>query len=347
MGILVQELLQDWLSVWKQDSQPLPALDSTFTPDEQATHEAHLGRFLQSVEKELRDRPGTRSERRAAQQRITFGFTCFAKTCLDLRDSHLELLLDYGFWGVATQLAREARHPDRAISAADIFQACRNAWTACALQALMGRHPMRLTPSIFAYSMLYPYTDNYLDDPSTSLSAKLSFSGRFHQRLEGLAITAINEQEATIWRLVEIIEQEYPRNAWPEVHARLLAIHEAQENSVRMLRFDSSPENVDILRLSFEKGGTSVAADACSRRSASNTRMKSQRAVRAAGQQHSFPGSCCQHLCPLKVRSPARGDSGFAQTPQSGQVRNSGARAPRLRAGTDVGILVDNLASTA
>ena len=69
---------------------------------------------------------------------------------------------------------------------------------------------MRLTPSIFAYSMLYPYTDNYLDDPSTSLAAKLEFSGRFRQRLEGYAIAALNEQEATIWRLVEIIEEEYP-----------------------------------------------------------------------------------------------------------------------------------------
>jgi hypothetical protein len=262
MGILVQELLQDWLSVWEQGSQPLPALNSTFTPDEQATREAHLDRFLQSVEKELPDRPSTRSERRAAQNRLTFAFSYFANTCLDLSDSHLELLLDHGFSGVATQLAREARHLDPAISAADICQACRNAWTACALQALMGQ-PMRLTPSIFAYSMLYPYTDNYLDDPSTSLAAKLAFSGRFRQRLEGHAITALNEQEATIWRLVEIIEKEYPRNAWPEVYARLLAIHEAQENSVRMLRFGSSPEKVDILRLSFEKGGTSVAADAC------------------------------------------------------------------------------------
>ena len=258
----MQELLQDWLSVWKQDSQPLPALDSTFTPDEQATREAHLGRFLQSVEKELRDRLSTRSERRAAQNRITFAFTRFAKTCLDLGDSHLELLLDHGFSGVATQLAREARLLDRAISAVDIFQACRNAWTACALQALMGQ-PMRLTPSIFAYSMLYPYTDNYLDDPSTFLAAKLAFSGRFRRRLEGHAVNALNERETTIWRLVEIIEEEYPRNAWPEVYARLLAIHEAQENSVRMLRFGSSPENVDVLRLSFEKGGTSVAADAC------------------------------------------------------------------------------------
>jgi len=258
----VQELLQDWLSVWKQDAAPPLALGSTFTRDEQATREAYLGRFLQSVEKELRDKPSTRSECRGAQERITSAFAQFAKACLGLDDSHLELLLDHGFSRVATELAREARRLDRAISATDIFQACRNAWTACALQALMGQ-PMRLTPSIFAYSMLYPYTDNYLDDPSASLAAKLAFSSRFRRRLEGQAIGALNGREAIIWRLVEMIEEEYPRKAWPEVYVRLLAIHEAQEKSVRMLRLGSSPENVDVLGQSFEKGGTSVAADAC------------------------------------------------------------------------------------
>ncbi|HXY00926.1 MAG TPA: hypothetical protein VEI54_08385 [Candidatus Limnocylindrales bacterium] len=258
----MQALLQEWLSVWKQDSSSAPAFDSAFTPQVQATRETCLDLFLQSVEKELRDRPNTRSERSAAQKRITSAFTTFAKTGLDLGDPHLELLLDHGFSSVATQLAREARHLDRAISAADIFQACRNAWTACALQSLMGK-PMRLTPSIFAYSMLYPYTDNYLDDPSTSLAAKLAFSGRFRQRLEGHAVAPLNEREASIWRLVELIEEEYPRTDWPEVYIRLLAIHEAQEKSVRMLRFGSSPDNVDVLKLSFEKGGTSVVADAC------------------------------------------------------------------------------------
>jgi len=31
--------------------------------------------------------------------------------------------------------------------------------------------------------MLYPYTDNYLDDPSVSREEKLGFSNRFGQRL--------------------------------------------------------------------------------------------------------------------------------------------------------------------
>jgi hypothetical protein len=41
-----------------------------------------------------------------------------------------------------------------------------------------------------------------------------------------------------------------------------LAIHRAQENSVRLLRSGSSAAGVDILKLSFEKGGASVLADA-------------------------------------------------------------------------------------
>lgn len=257
----MQKLLGEWLSVWEQDSLPPPVFHKVFSSAEQATREAYLDRFAKLVEGELNNRPSTRSERRDAQDRITAAFTGFAKACLDLGDRHLELLLDRGFSAVATQLAREARLLDRAVSAADIFQACRNAWTACALQALMGQR-MRLTPSIFAYSMLYPYSDNYLDNPSLSLGAKLKFSERFRQRLEGHGIAPLNEREATIWSLVKLIEQEYPRSAWPGVYASLLAIHAAQENSVKMLRIDSARTDVDVLRLSFEKGGTSVAADA-------------------------------------------------------------------------------------
>lgn len=52
------------------------------------------------------------------------------------------------------------------VTTKDILQASRNAWTARALQMLLGRD-MGLTPAIFAYSMFYPYADNYLDDPAT------------------------------------------------------------------------------------------------------------------------------------------------------------------------------------
>jgi len=232
-----------------------------YTPAEQSAREAHLERFLQSVEDELRELPSSRKDRRAARSRVTSAFADFAKCCLDLDGDQLDLLLHDGFSSISTQLAREARRLDPAVSAADIFQASRNAWTAVGLQSLMGLR-MRLTPAIFAYSMLYPYTDNYVDDGSTSLDFKLAFSERFRRRLEGSAVAPFNEREAKIWRFIELIENQYPRDRWPLVHASLLAIHHAQEKSVRILRVDNLSAHADVLTLSFEKGGASVLADA-------------------------------------------------------------------------------------
>jgi hypothetical protein len=253
-------LIDESISLWEEDPACLPRFEHTFTVNDQASREAQLDQFLKSVEAELRHLPRTRSERQRVRRRITSAFERFAKSALDLEDKHLELLLKDGFSTVATQLARQARRFDPAVSIADILQASRNAWTAGGLQMLFGQD-MRLTPSIFAYSLLYPYTDNYLDDPATPREAKLGFSDRFRRRLAGDRVAPTNEREVSVWRLVNLIEDQYPRTDWPQVFASLLAIHRAQENSLRFLRLEPSADEVDVVRLSFEKGGTSVLAD--------------------------------------------------------------------------------------
>jgi hypothetical protein len=120
---------------------------------------------------------------------------------------------------------------------------------------------MELTPSIFAYSMLYPYSDNYLDDPSVSRAAKLGFSARFGRRLAGDAVAPANTLEGTIWRLIERIEEQYDRTRWPDVFTSLLAIHGAQNNSIHLLRRGPDAQPVDVVKLSFDKGGASVLTD--------------------------------------------------------------------------------------
>ncbi len=253
-------LLQQAIALWSESPVSLPTFDRAFTADEQAEREKQLDRFLQGIEIELRSVPRTRSERQAARERITAVFACFAKTGLDLEDRHLELLLGGGFSTIATDLAKCARRFDPTVSTADILQASRNAWTACALQSLLAR-PMHLTPSIFAYSMLYPYSDNYLDDPSVSREAKLGFSERFGGRLAGDTVAPANQLEAAIWRLVERIEGQYERARWPQVFTSLLEIHRAQNNSIRLLRRVPDAQPVDVVRLSFDKGGASVLTD--------------------------------------------------------------------------------------
>ena len=251
------ELLEETIALWRDCPAGLPVLGRTFAAPEQAAAEGEFDRFFGRVQAELKALPRTRPERAAAHQRITAAFAQFGRTALGLEDRHLEVLLAGGFAAIGTSLARQARRFDPAVSTADILQASRNAWTACGLQVLLGRR-MCLTPAIFAYSMLYPYTDNYLDDAAVARQEKLSFSARFGRRLGGEAAAPANERESAIWRLVEMIEQDYPRARWPQVFESLLAIHRAQEDS---LRLHSAGETVDVLTLIFAKGGASVLAD--------------------------------------------------------------------------------------
>jgi len=255
-----EDLVQEALAEWEECPVCLPEFRETFTVAEQTAREACLEEFIARVEGDLSHPPRSKSGRKALRERLTCAFERFAKTALDLKDNHLALLLNGGFSAIGTQMARWARRFDPSVSHADIYQATRNAWTAGGLQVLLGRE-MRLTPAIFAYSMLYPYTDNYLDNTEVPSQEKRKFNARIRRRLCGELIPPEHDGEAALWRLFELIEGQYCRADWPQVYASLLAIHQAQENSLRQRGSPPSVCGPDVIRLSFEKGGASVLAD--------------------------------------------------------------------------------------
>ena len=51
--------------------------------------------------------------------------------------------------------------------------------------SLCSASDMGITSSILGYSLLYPYSDNYLDRADISAEEKLRFSERFRDRLRG------------------------------------------------------------------------------------------------------------------------------------------------------------------
>ena len=122
---------------------------------------------------------------------------------------------------------------------------------------------MQMTPAIIGYSLLYPYSDNYLDSEKISTQQKLAFSARFRDRLCGLPLEPHNRHESSVWAMVRLIEEQFPRQHFPRVYECLLAIHQAQENSMAQLRRSRTATEAELLRLSCAKGGTSVLADAC------------------------------------------------------------------------------------
>jgi hypothetical protein len=257
----VEAQVAQTIEIWKAGAQRPPQGGPRFSPEQQEEREKAYDEGLVAVEREAKRIPRTQPDRLGMQDRIVASFARFSASALDLPSDAIHILT-HNFLPVGVSLARWARRFDADLSMPDIIQACRNAWTACGLQPLLGER-VRITPSILGYSLLYPYSDNYLDAEDISSQEKVQFCERFRERLRGDTLIAQNSREAALWTMVQLIEDEYPRAAYPQVFDCLLAIHQAQEQSITQVNTSAACEPDELLRVSCAKGGTSVLADAC------------------------------------------------------------------------------------
>lgn len=232
-----------------------------FCPEEHQRREDAYDASLEKVEREAKRARRGGKDRAEAQRRVVAVFPEFATVALGLENEAVRMLTD-GFLPIGTQFAQWARRFDSDLPMVDVVQACRNAWTMCGIQPLVGDR-MQMTSAIIGYSLLYPYSDNYLDDKGISTEHKLEFSARFRDRLCGLEIAPRDRHETAVWAMVALIEARYSRRKYPRVYECLLAIHRAQENSIAQLKRGRWLSEAELLRLSCAKGGTSVLADAC------------------------------------------------------------------------------------
>lgn len=225
-----------------------------------------------SVEKELSDLVGrlssepartsflggtlepVRAEELASELRPVF------KRLLRLVDLPLEAVYDERFLESTRRFLQAARDFDPGLSIAAAYQALRNVWIMNSLQFDLGL-PVEHTDAVFAYSMVYPYLDNVLDDAETSEAEKLSLVAKLKAWLEGAERSADTPREEKLCVLVKLIERRYARPDFPGVYQSLLAIYNAQVKSLLQQRATASPSPEDILAISLEKGGTSVLAD--------------------------------------------------------------------------------------
>jgi hypothetical protein len=257
---MVSDFLQEYTRLWWSCDRSFPSFRSVATLKDQAENEKKMEKLVNGLVYELKNTPRSAEERLAWQERLRPGFREFAGVVLHLQPSQLDFIESSGMLDANIEFSRMARKFDPGITGDDIYQAGRNVMTVNFFQLLLGL-PVVVTPSIFAYSMLYPYTDNYLDDPTISKATKQSFNKRFLDRLQGKTAQLENSQEKTIDNLIQMIEGQWDRSQYPQVYESLLAIHAAQGSSLSLTLPGASPFELDVLGISFEKGGTSVLAD--------------------------------------------------------------------------------------
>jgi hypothetical protein len=248
-----------YTELWWQSSTAVPRLGPVRDPRQQRQTELQIDRFVDRMEEAFDAFPRQPAAQDAWRAQFRAEIRSFAEHALDVPAAHRELILSEPSFDATGAFTREARAFEPQLPIEDISQALRNFWIANLFQRFLDRD-VASTPAIFGYSMLYPYTDNVLDDPRRSTAAKTAFNQRLGRRLGGEEVRGVDAHEQQVFRLVGLVESEYDRLAYPEVHAALRGIHGAQIRSLAQ-QGSPSPYEADILGLSVAKGGSSVLAD--------------------------------------------------------------------------------------
>lgn len=245
--------------IWNELKTDFPFEEGKFTDQEKKLNQNKMQSFSNMQRNMAALKTMDAPARKKLSDQLNANFAALLKNVFKFNRNELSVLSSMQIMDVSKKFFKMARDFDPSIAVQDIFQASRNLWIVNSLQVLMGLKP-DVSESVFAYSMLYPYSDNYLDDKTVSKSEKISFSKRFRQRLLGFKTEYINKNEKAIFDLVGMIENEWDRERYPKVYESLLAIHDAQTRSILLMDAQGLSET-DLLSICIEKGGTSVLAD--------------------------------------------------------------------------------------
>jgi hypothetical protein len=257
---LVYNLKSKYLSLWWKVESVFPASEIQYDKRVKLIKEKEMNRFIDEFNLHIEHAVKEKDENKVNKEEMINLLKTNLNSIFGFGEDSFNVFFNKNFPDVTNNFVKQAREFNPQIDIHDIYQAMRNVWIINTVQLLFDKS-VSLTPSIFAYSMLYPYTDNYLDNPELPAGEKLEFNKRFKKRLAGEDVLPINKHEEDIFKLVSIVEGQFPRTEFPGVYNSMLAIHHAQEKSLAQQNENSIPYENDILGISFEKGGTSVLVD--------------------------------------------------------------------------------------
>lgn len=184
----------------------------------------------------------------------------FAVSTIGMSNFAVNEVFKKDYFEFSQEFIERARKVDPNIKREGIFQALRNVWVMHSMQMYLGAE-VKITDSVFAYSMLYPLTDNYLDDPDVTNEEKRDFNIRFREKIKTGHGEGKTDCEKKSFEMIDIIGREWNRNDHPKVFESLIAILDGQHGSLHQHNMNSLFDK-DLLALTFYKGGSSVLADA-------------------------------------------------------------------------------------
>lgn len=250
---LYNKIQNQFITSWENCPENFPIMNRRFSYLEKRIWEMKFDRFIKYIQSESNFEQPNKLE-------ILQKSKLFFKDALSYSPDQLELFFSDEMILATKDFIKKAWLFDPELGNEEIYQALRNAWIMLGLQSFFDKE-IQITPSLLAYSLLYPYTDNLIDDASINNEAKIKFCNRFALRLDGQSVDSETITESRIYDLVEMIESEFGRENHPEVYQSLLAIHDAQTKSLALLSNKPILSEAATFQICIEKGATSVIAD--------------------------------------------------------------------------------------
>lgn len=231
---------------------------------EQWANEAYIKKGIDGFFDILNDNSNDLNSIDAQAERLKPKLKGFILDAGFLNASEKAFMSRHDFLDASLDFIKRASDEDPLLQIDHLGQAMRNFWIVNLLQALFQK-PAQLNNPTYAYSMLYPYTDNIMDDQSLTSKDKADFCNRLSQTLHTFGKTnwqELSPDECRIHELCQLIYDAFDKNDQERVRFGLEWIQDAQINSLKQQSPNLLPYELDILGLSFDKGGASLIADA-------------------------------------------------------------------------------------
>lgn len=250
---------EDFPEFLKENSDLFPIIES----ERKKENEALVQEFSQRIQKKLRQKPKDKEQQKQWEQELEpeleQDITEFLgrEKILSLSEWMSPELLN-AFIQETKHFTARVREFDETLTPAQIWQTLRNYFIYAMIVDMQGEKQNAEDP-ILAYSLLYPYTDNYIDDDQISRQDKERYNQMIALKLKEESATPHNSLEEKTCRLLDMILDTYTDPAKKKIAGTLLQLLEAQNNSIGQQKTDVTEEQ--ILEISMWKGSTSVLAD--------------------------------------------------------------------------------------
>lgn len=155
-------------------------------------------------------------------------------------------------------LVRRVRRFDPKLTMEELGQALRNYMVYAVFLELNGL-PQKCTANIFGYSMLYPYTDNYVDAPNRSKEELHRYNRMIADQIQGESYDAVTNHDRRTIELLSLAQESYARP--DDGYGGLLLMLEAQQESQKQNDREHPPTEDETLVITLLKGGVSVLLD--------------------------------------------------------------------------------------